>query len=113
MAMRPQQEAGVWGKLVVEGLGKAELRARRGEELRRKRERDEERRKQAAERAAQDERLAVRKQMAIDEAERRHVEELKEEEKANAEVDSAPPARVPPPCLTARRFRPPPSGRAR
>ena len=76
-----------WPTLTVEGLSKAELKVRRDAALKAKAERDEELAKSAAMRRIEDERKALKKQMALEEDERQHLDDLKAEEKKTAEAD--------------------------
>lgn len=80
-------EPGGWDTLVIEGASKAEIAARRTAAIEAKNERDAALAERVKDRRYEDERKALRKQMANEENERCQIDELKAEEKRTAEEE--------------------------
>jgi hypothetical protein len=81
----PKKQPQMWDTLQIEGLNKSELKARRSAALEAKHLVEHEIFEKAKERKIEDERKALRKQMALEEDERQHIDDLKSEEKRIAE----------------------------
>jgi len=80
-------EPGPWDTLVLEGATKAEIAARRATAIEGKNERDSALAERVKDRKYEDERVALRKQMANEENERCQIDDLKAEEKRSAEEE--------------------------
>ncbi|GMH82274.1 hypothetical protein TrVE_jg11830 [Triparma verrucosa] len=83
---------GVWGKLEVDGKGvegvdQGFLKERREEGLEKREKRMQEMSEKAKSKAIEEERMALRKQMDLEQKERQDIENLKEEEKTQAEEE--------------------------
>mmetsp|Transcript_16576 Transcript_16576/g.33040 ORF Transcript_16576/g.33040 Transcript_16576/m.33040 type:complete len:621 (-) Transcript_16576:51-1913(-) len=83
---------GLWGRLEVEGKGEAGfdqgfLKERRAKSLQVREARMNEMAEKAKSKKLEEEKLALRKQMALEQKERQDIEDLKEEEKRNAEEE--------------------------
>jgi dyslexia susceptibility 1 candidate gene 1 protein len=80
-----KKESQMWDSLLIEGLDKAEIKARRAAALEAKSSIENENFSKAKDRKIEDEHKALRKQMALEEDERQHIDDLKSEEKRLAE----------------------------
>ena len=88
---RQQKAPGLWEQLEVDktSLSKAQLRARRQKAIDDKTVREQELAKKKKDQRYNDEQLSMKKEWAIVDAEKKHIEDLKEEEKSQAEVRHA------------------------
>jgi hypothetical protein len=76
-----------WPTLLIQGIGKEELKRRRADALDDKFQREKLLSTRVKDRKYEDERNALRKQMSIEEDERQHIDDLKADEKKKAEED--------------------------
>ena len=91
----PKTVPGEWESLTFKApdtitdkkVAKLFLMERRNESIERRRKYDEEEKEKVRERKRENERMTLRKQMAVEEGERQNIEELKEEEKTKAEKE--------------------------
>ena len=87
----PQEWKDLMFKITDDNLNKTEkkkfINQRRGDAMARKRKRDEELKELIKDKRRANEKMTLRKQMALEEGERQNIEELKEEEKTKAEKE--------------------------